>query len=166
MDSLDLTTVRRLMLALERIYSISAMESFGPEVFKAVGEVVPETLISFEQISLITGQVTSATSDDIRVTPGIRERILELVPTHPVIPRVEAGLRGAIRITDCVTQREFRMMQGRRDSEIAMILCGGGKVSLRTVNNHVRSILTKMNAETRTGACINALDRIKKLGFS
>jgi hypothetical protein len=38
MDSLSLAAVSRLMLALERIYSISRVESFGPEVFAAVNQ--------------------------------------------------------------------------------------------------------------------------------
>jgi DNA-binding CsgD family transcriptional regulator len=55
----------------------------------------------------------------------------------------------------------FWVMQGKRDSEIVGILSQKAKVSIRTVNNHVRNILAKMNAETRTGASINALERIK-----
>jgi DNA-binding CsgD family transcriptional regulator len=60
----------------------------------------------------------------------------------------------------------FWVMQGKRDSEIAEILSEKREVSLRTINNHVRNILVKMNAETRTGACMNALERIKKKVFN
>jgi DNA-binding CsgD family transcriptional regulator len=55
----------------------------------------------------------------------------------------------------------FWVIQGKRDSEIGMLLASERKVSIRTVNNHVRNILAKMNAETRTGACMNALERVK-----
>jgi DNA-binding NarL/FixJ family response regulator len=55
-------------------------------------------------------------------------------------------------------------MQGKRDAEVVGILSERRKVSIRTINNHVRNILAKMNAETRTGACINALERIKQQG--
>ena len=64
-----------------------------------------------------------------------------------------------------LTRREseimFWMMQGKRDLEIVNILSEKGKVKLRTINNHVRNILAKMSAETRTGACMNALQLIK-----
>lgn len=259
MDSLGLATVRKLMLAIERIYSVSSLESFGPEAFAAIAEVLPDAFISLEQLSLTTGQISSLRSDETRMTPTIEQRVIELLPSHPAMSRVLAGARGAIRVTDCMTQREFRnsplyvdvmvplglehqtvvpldipghiagitvnreqnltdkettfltllaphlalassklkgldtlhktldaipfptpdqlqkigltpreseilfwVMQGKRDSEIVSILSEKGKVSLRTINNHVHNILVKMNAETRTGACMNALERIKK----
>ena len=39
--------------------------------------------------------------------------------------------------------------EGKRDSEIAAIL----NLSVRTVEQHVRSCLRKLNVETRTAAC-------------
>jgi DNA-binding CsgD family transcriptional regulator len=55
----------------------------------------------------------------------------------------------------------FWVMQGKRDSEIAEILSERREVRLRTINNHLHNILAKMGSETRTGACINALERVK-----
>jgi DNA-binding CsgD family transcriptional regulator len=258
MDSLSMATVRKLMLAVERIYSVSNLESFGPEVFAAIAEFIPDSFVSLEQVSLTTGEVSSVTSDEARISAEVGQRIIELLPSHPAMPRVKAGVRGAICLTDCLTQREFRnsayyadvmvpvgveyqtvvpldipghiagitvnrganftdkdstfltllaphlamasgklkrletlqkaldsipfptpeqlqqvgftpreseilfwVMQGKRDSEIADILSEKRKVSLRTINNHLRHILAKTNAETRTGACLDALERIK-----
>ena len=56
----------------------------------------------------------------------------------------------------------FWVIQGKRDPEICKILSQRREVSLRTINNHLRNILAKTNAETRTGACMEVLDRIKK----
>jgi DNA-binding CsgD family transcriptional regulator len=260
MDSLTLATVRKLMLAVERIHSVAEPDSFGPEVFAATAEILPEVFINFEPLDLRTGQVSSVRSEEERMSAGIEQRMVELLPEHPAVNRVQADAKGAICVTDCVSQREFRnstyhsdvmvplglnfqtvdpvdipseiagltvnreknfsdretaflallaphialactnlqrktilqrklaglpfpdsaafeaigltpresevmhwMIQGRRDSEIVTILGEARKVSLRTINNHVRNILVKMNAETRTGACINALERIKNL---
>jgi GAF domain-containing protein len=30
------------------------------------------------------------------------------MPDHPVVPRIKSGAKGAIRVTDCITQQEFR----------------------------------------------------------
>ena len=30
------------------------------------------------------------------------------MPTHPAMPAYKAGKRGAIRVTDCITQRQFQ----------------------------------------------------------
>jgi len=49
----------------------------------------------------------SATSDNIPISSEIKSRMVELVPTNPVIPIASAGVKGAIRITDCITQRQF-----------------------------------------------------------
>jgi len=260
MESLSLATVRKLMLAVERIHSVTEPGSFGPEVFAAIAELLPEAFVSFEQLDRRNGEVSSVRSEEERMTADIERRVIELLPEHPAMNRVLAGSKGAIRVTDCISQREFRdsayysdvmvplglnyqtvvpvdiphqiagltvnrdknfsdrettflallaphvalactnlqrratlqkklaglpfpdseafeaigltpreseimhwMMQGRRDSEIVTILGEKRKVSIRTINNHVRNILFKMNAETRTGACINALERIKNI---
>lgn len=55
----------------------------------------------------------------------------------------------------------FWVIQGKRDPEICKILSQRREVSLRTINNHLRNIIAKTNTETRTGACMEVLDRIK-----
>jgi DNA-binding CsgD family transcriptional regulator len=50
------------------------------------------------------------------------------------------------------------VIQGKRDGEIAAMLSR----SPRTIHNHLRSILQKLNAETRTGAALEAADRLKR----
>src|SRR4029077_10210496 len=37
----------------------------------------------------------------------MKRKVVELMPSHPVMPAVKAGARGAIRVTDCITQRQF-----------------------------------------------------------
>jgi DNA-binding CsgD family transcriptional regulator len=180
----------------------------------------------------------------------IKERVLELLPSHPEMPAYKAGRRGVIPVTDCITQRQFRdtpeavrpagfeyqvvitfdipgkivvmtvnrptdftekeltllrlvapqialayrnvlafaelkqaaprtipapkdlqqigltgregevlhwVIQGKRDKEVADIL----SASPRTIHNHLRSILRKLNTETRTGAALEAFERLK-----
>src|SRR5262249_15178845 len=48
------------------------------------------------------------------------------------------------------------VIQGKRDKEVADIL----SASPRTIHNHLRSILRKLNTETRTGAAIEAFERL------
>jgi hypothetical protein len=52
--------------------------------------------------------VTELTSVERLFPEGIKKRVLELMPTHPAMPAYKAGARGAIRVTDCITQRQFR----------------------------------------------------------
>ena len=54
------------------------------------------------------------------------------------------------------------VIQGKRDKEIANIL----SASPRTIHNHLGSILTKLNAETRTGAALEAFELLKGLPAS
>jgi DNA-binding CsgD family transcriptional regulator len=49
------------------------------------------------------------------------------------------------------------VIQGKRDKEVAEIL----SAKPRTIHNHLRSILRKLNAETRTGAALEAFERLK-----
>jgi DNA-binding CsgD family transcriptional regulator len=256
MDSLNISDVRRLMTAIERIHGVRKLVSFSPEVFQAIGELIPEVFLSLDQLNLKTGDVRH--SGNMILPPSILARVIELMPLHPVMPAAMAGQRGAIRVTDCITQRQFRetphyretmsplgvayqtvvtldvpghiagitvnrgtdftdrestfltllaphlamasrklerletlqkaldsipfptpdqlqqvgftareaeilfwVMQGKRDAEITEILSEKRKVSLRTINNHLRNILAKTRSETRTGACLEALERLK-----
>src|SRR5215472_12542116 len=48
------------------------------------------------------------------------------------------------------------VIQGKRDKEVADILSS----SPRTIHNHLRNILRKLNTETRTGAALEAFERL------
>jgi DNA-binding CsgD family transcriptional regulator len=48
------------------------------------------------------------------------------------------------------------VIQGKRDKEVADIL----SASPKTIHNHLGSILRKLNAETRTGAALEAFERL------
>ena len=65
-----------------------------------------------------------------------------------------------------VTVRESEVLhwviQGKRDCEIATIL----STSPRTIHNHLRSILRTLNTETRTGAALEAFERLKRSATS
>jgi hypothetical protein len=108
MNSPDIFNVRVLMRALEQIHSTMDLEVLPETLFSAVKELVAGAQFTFEQLDLRTGVVTSMTSPDSVFSEEIKKRILELMPTHPVIPAYKEGLRGAIRMTDCITQRQFQ----------------------------------------------------------
>jgi DNA-binding CsgD family transcriptional regulator len=61
-----------------------------------------------------------------------------------------------------ITPREAEVLhwviQGKRDPEIAQIL----SASPNTIHNHLRNILKKLNTETRTGAALEACDRLRR----
>jgi DNA-binding CsgD family transcriptional regulator len=257
MDSFSMADVRRLMAAIERIHGVRQLDTFSAEVFEAIRELIPDVILSLDQLNVKSGEVIHAGS--MAFSPEIVAKMIELLPSHPVMPAAMAGRRGAIRVTDCITQRQFRetphyneymkqlgieyqtvvtldipghvagvtvnrgknftdrestfltllaphlatasgkltrldklqktldsipfptpqqlrqigftpreseilfwIMQGKRDSEIVEILSEKGPVSIRTINNHVRNILAKMNFETRTGASFEALNRLKQ----
>jgi DNA-binding CsgD family transcriptional regulator len=107
MQSLPIHRVRALMQALERIHSADHIKQFPETVFGALGDLLVGSFFSLDTLSLATGQVISATSDNIPVSDELKNRILELVPTNPAIPLVLRGAKGAIRITDCISQRQF-----------------------------------------------------------
>jgi len=107
MDKISIRSVQALMRSLERIHSAEGLREFPPVVFSALGELFEGCLFSLDTLNLKTGEVISATSDNDRVSAEIKQRLVELLPTHPVIPIAQAGAKGAIRLSDCVTQRQF-----------------------------------------------------------
>jgi DNA-binding CsgD family transcriptional regulator len=254
MNSLDLFSVRALMQALEQIHSARELATLPKSLFSAVRALVPGAVFTIDELDLTTGVVTELTSVERLFPQDIKKRVLELMPTHPAMPAYKAGARGAIRVTDCISQRQFRetphyretllpvglryqtivtldipgkiagmtvirdnnftdkeatllqfiapqialahrnalaftalkraaartvpppedlqrigltaregevlhwVIQGKRDGEIAAILSR----SPRTIHNHLRSILKKLKTETRTGAALEAFERLKR----
>jgi GAF domain-containing protein len=108
MNSLDIFSVRALMRALEQIHSTTDATPLPERLFSALLALVPGAFFTLDELDLRTGQVTELTSVEGRIPDDIRKKILELIPTHPIMPVYKAGARGAIRITDCITQRQFR----------------------------------------------------------
>jgi len=78
-------------------------------------------------------------------------------PERSCVPTSQGGVNGVNHLTP----RELEVLnwvgEGKRDAEIAILL----RVSVRTVNKHVQSILSKLHVETRTAAARYAM-RIAK----
>src|SRR5215469_7309304 len=96
MNSLDLFSVRALMQALEQIHSTRDLVALPETLFSAVRGLVPAARLSIDQLDLKTGIVTSVTTEDRLFSEETKRRIVELMPSHPVMPAVKAGARGAI----------------------------------------------------------------------
>jgi DNA-binding CsgD family transcriptional regulator len=252
-ELLDIFSVRALMQTLKQIHSTMDLEALPEKLFSAVTALVPGAVFTIDELDVTTGVVTELTSVERLFPADIKKRVLELMPTHPAMPAYKAGARGAIRVTDCITHRQFQntphyretllpiglryqtvitldipgkiagitvirdrdftdkeaillhllapqialahrnahaftalkraaartipapedlqrigltaregevlhwVIQGKRDGEVAGIL----STSPRTIHNHLRTILRKLNTETRTGASLEAFERLK-----
>jgi hypothetical protein len=178
MESLSLVKVQAMLRSLERLHNAESLAEFAPAVFSALTEIIEGAFFSLDTFNLKTGEVVSATSDNIPISSEIKSRIVELVPTNPVMPIARAGVKGAIRITDCITQRQFEQTTlyldvfvplgirhqavvtlGKQDGVIAAIL----KISVRTVHQHIARILRKLQSETRGSAGYEAMMKLKGL---
>jgi DNA-binding CsgD family transcriptional regulator len=107
MHSLSLNTVRRLMQALEQIHSANSLQQFPAIVFTAIGQLIEGTGLTLDTFSLKTEAGTDQTSENRPAPSDVKNRIMELMPTHPLMPAARAGAKGAIRISDCIRQHEF-----------------------------------------------------------
>jgi DNA-binding CsgD family transcriptional regulator len=106
MDTISVRSVQALMRSLERIHSAEGLRDFPPAVFSALGELIEGCLFSLDTFNLKTGEVISATSDNVPISAEVKNRIVELIPTHPVIPFARNGAK-AIRLSDCISQRQL-----------------------------------------------------------
>lgn len=98
-----------ILEALEQVYSPGELSGFPDRIFCALGKLVPGALFSMETLDVRTGVSSSAVS----CTPPAnaaewRERILELLPTHPAFPYVAENPHTVIAISDCMSQRQLR----------------------------------------------------------
>ncbi|MBV8275135.1 MAG: hypothetical protein JO170_07755 [Verrucomicrobia bacterium] len=107
MESISVRSVQALVRNLELIHSAESLRQFPSVVFSALSELVEGCLFSLDTFNLKTGEVISATSDHVPIPAEIKKRVVELIPSHPVIPIARSGATGAIRLSDCVSQRQF-----------------------------------------------------------
>jgi DNA-binding CsgD family transcriptional regulator len=107
MESISVRSVQVLLRSLEMIHGAEDLKQFPDVVFSALGRVVEGSIFSLDTFNVKTGEVISATSDNVAISSEIKKRIVELVPTNPVIPFARSGAAGAIRLTDCISQRQF-----------------------------------------------------------
>jgi len=108
MNSLDIFSVRALMQALEQIHSTKDLCDLPQVLFLALKSLIPGAMVTFDQLDLKTRITTTQISEDSSVGAEVKTRVLELMPDHPVVPRMKSGAKGAIRVTHCITQRQFR----------------------------------------------------------
>jgi DNA-binding CsgD family transcriptional regulator len=252
-NTLDIFSLEALMRALAEIHSTTDLAVLPEALFCALEDLVPDAGCNLDQLDLRSGVVTDVMNANPAPPKQIKERVLELMPSHPAMPAYRAGRRGVIPVTDCITQHQFRetphsretlrstgfeyqvvisfdipgkivvmtvnrpadftdkeltllrlvapqialayrnalaftelkqaaartipapkeferigltvregevlhwVIQGKRDKEVANIL----SASPRTIQNHLRSILRKLNTETRTGAALEAFERLQ-----
>jgi len=138
MESISVRSVKALLRSLEQIHSLESLKQFPTTVFSALGELIEASVFSLDTFNLKTGEVISATSDQVPISSEIKKRIVELVPTNPVIPIARTGAKGAIRLTDCI--------------------------SVRPVHQHIARILRKLQSETRGSAGYEAMVKLKGVG--
>jgi len=94
---------------LERIYSPGELSSFPDKIFSALELLIPGALFSMETQDMRSGVASSASN---RTPPQNaaewRERIMELLPTHPAFPHVAGNPHTVIAISDCISQRQLK----------------------------------------------------------
>ena len=96
------------MRALEQIHSTMDLSALPDSILSALKELVLGSMVTFDQLDLKIGIATTQISEGSLVGPEVKTRVLELMPWHPVASKMKAGAKGAIRVTDCITQRQFR----------------------------------------------------------
>jgi DNA-binding CsgD family transcriptional regulator len=106
MNSPEIFNLQALMQALEQIHSTMDLAALPEKLFSAVRALIPGATLTLVQRDLKTGVVTSFGNEDLWSKEQIPHSH-ELMPTHPVVPAYKAGWRGAIRVTDRITLRQF-----------------------------------------------------------
>ena len=103
MNSLDLFSVRALMQAPQQIHSTMDLAALPGKLFSAVKTLVSGAVFIMDHLDVTTGVVIELTS--VGYAPeSMKERILELIPTHPVVPGCKAAREELFVYSDRITQ--------------------------------------------------------------
>jgi hypothetical protein len=92
MNSLDLFSIRALMQAVAQIHSTMDLQVLPEALFSAVQRIITDAMVTFDHLDLKTGVATSVSSMDRFVPAEVKERVLELMPNHPVVNISQSAL--------------------------------------------------------------------------
>jgi DNA-binding CsgD family transcriptional regulator len=104
MEAVSVQKVQALIRSLERLYNGESLKQFPSTVFSAFGEIIEGGVFSWDTVDLKTGEAASETSNNVLMSPKIKNQMVELVPTNSAVPMVGVGVKGAIQLTSCRTQ--------------------------------------------------------------
>lgn len=95
--------------ALERLYDVMEEDAYSGRVFEVVERLVPGVVVSVDSHNTATRASTSFVSrfPEKDVTTW-RQRLLELIPTHPAFHPIQREPRQVLAITDCTSHRKFK----------------------------------------------------------
>jgi DNA-binding CsgD family transcriptional regulator len=113
MEELVFSDICGLQQAIQQIYSLDNLETFGVEAIAIMNQVVPSDIPSFHYVSLETQQLTDT------FLPGFAGFTLEMklarqesFGEHPIIQNMPMALNGAYKISDFATVQEFHSLEG------------------------------------------------------
>ena len=102
--------VTALLAALERLHApVASAADFPQLAMDVIGELLPDTVRTFDVIHTATGQVESQVSREVDNPEALMALVREFIGQNPVVPYLQQGGRDVVlQPTDFVTQREFR----------------------------------------------------------
>ena len=139
MEAISVQKVQALIRCLERLYSTESLKQFPSTVFGAFGEIFEGGVFSLDIVNLETGEMIREASDNALMSTEIKNRIVKVAPTNPAIPMVQAGNKGAIRLTGCTNQWQFEQAPRFLDVFVPIVVRRQTVVAL-DIPGHVASV--------------------------
>jgi DNA-binding CsgD family transcriptional regulator len=113
MEELVFSDICGLQQAIQQIYSLDNLETFGVEAIAIMNQVVPSDIPSFHYVSLETQQLTDTFLPGFAgFTPEMKLARQETFGEHPIIQNMPMALNGAYKISDFATVQEFHSLEG------------------------------------------------------
>lgn len=145
MNGLDFLHKVREVSPDSRVVILTAFED-DDKIFRAICSGAAGYLLKSADASQITSAITEAHSGGAPMTPSIARRVLDMF-SRLAPARTDYGL------TDREKQVLEKMVEGLTKKEIASVL----DMNFHTVDAALRSIYSKLEVNTRTGAVAKAL---------
>ena len=112
MDSLQSADLRKLFAALEQIYALVSLEDFPRQLFAVIGSLIPEAIMSVEDIDMKTGTHTASLNFELENPADYLATLaINLPRDNPAIAhnleRPGEPIR-FFRLNDLISQRKFQ----------------------------------------------------------
>jgi DNA-binding CsgD family transcriptional regulator len=117
MEALSTNDTQKLHQAIQQIYTLHDLDTFGTDSLEIVDRLVPSDYPLFNLTNTRTGQISLTYLSDAHMVPPELKLVLEQVlsrerDAHPIAQNMPQALKGACKLSDFITQKQLHRREG------------------------------------------------------
>lgn len=124
METLTSQDTQQLLHAIQDLYALHDLSSFGVKALEIVNRLVPSDVPEFHVTNARSHEVSRAfLPDHPGFTPEMDQVVRSHWGEHPIVQNMPLTFTGAYKISDFMTSRQFHHLEGLYQQYLAVVGC-------------------------------------------